>query len=311
MSPVSESIIRHFISGDALFSGIALLVLAVAWRQFKLSGGEKVVWGFACIGAVFVFLSATPQANGGYLINVIVTVGWLLLGQPLPTQPQAPTLKRPRRSFENLLCVIVAVLWLFEGVTEYTWRTFPQLPAESASAPIVVLGDSISAGLEENEAVTWPQLLKESRGWNIIDLSQMGETVGGALKKLTAPMEDRIPDGAVVLVELGGNDLLGGTSVSDFERDLNELLKLVTGKASQTVMFELPLPPLCNRYGEIQRKLAKEYKVSLIPKRELANLISSKEYTLDSIHLNQAGQNRMASIVEKLFPAKLFPAEGH
>ncbi|WP_437192659.1 SGNH/GDSL hydrolase family protein [Planctomicrobium sp. SH527] len=304
MSPVSESIIRHFISGDALFSGIALLVLAVAWRQFKLPGGEKLVWLLACAGAAFVFFSATPQANGGYLINVIVTVGWLLLGQPLPTHPQEPTLKRPRRSFEGMLCVIVAVLWLFEGVTEYTWRSYPKLPAESVNAPIVVLGDSISAGVGEDEAITWPHLLKESRGWNVIDLSQMGETVGGALKKLTAPMEDHIPEGAVVLIELGGNDVLGKTSVSDFERDLNELLKQVTEKASQTVMFELPLPPFCNRYGEIQRKLAKEYKVSLIPKRELAHLICSKEYTLDSIHLTQAGQKRMASVVEKLFPAE-------
>jgi hypothetical protein len=65
-------------------------------------------------------------------------------------------------------------------------------------------------------------------------------------------------------------------------------------------MFELPLPPLSNEYGRIQRQAAKEYGVVLIPKRVFMRVLTGKDATLDSLHLSKLGHKRMAEAVHTL-----------
>jgi hypothetical protein len=62
-------------------------------------------------------------------------------------------------------------------------------------------------------------------------------------------------------------------------------------------MFELPLPPLCNDYGRIQRSLAAKHRVLLIPKRVFIAVLAEHGATLDSIHLAPLGRKRMAETV--------------
>ncbi|HEX5106265.1 MAG TPA: hypothetical protein VFV87_20740, partial [Pirellulaceae bacterium] len=82
-----------------------------------------------------------------------------------------------------------------------------------------------------------------------------------------------------------------------FERDLDRLLERVAVPGRTIVMFELPLPPLANEYGRIQRRLAAKYGVRLIPKRVFISILAADGTTLDSIHLSDAGHQRMADAV--------------
>jgi len=63
------------------------------------------------------------------------------------------------------------------------------------------------------------------------------------------------------------------------------------------MMFELPLPPFHNRYGDAQRRLAEHYKVHLVPKRVLIGELTSEGATVDSIHLSRRGHALMAETV--------------
>jgi acyl-CoA thioesterase-1 len=101
----------------------------------------------------------------------------------------------------------------------------------------------------------------------------------------------------VVLLEIGGNDLLGSTSDEEFAVGLESLLQTVCRPGLQVVMFELPLPPFRNAYGRIQRRLAGQYGVALIPKRVLADIITQPGATLDSIHLSPLGHQHLADLV--------------
>lgn len=65
-------------------------------------------------------------------------------------------------------------------------------------------------------------------------------------------------------------------------------------------MFELPLIPLYHRYGMIQRRLAKTYQAALVPKRYFLNILADSDATLDSIHLSQAGHQKMSDLVWRL-----------
>jgi acyl-CoA thioesterase-1 len=104
-----------------------------------------------------------------------------------------------------------------------------------------------------------------------------------------------------VILEIGGNDLLGGTSIPKFREDLEKMLALVCGPRRRVAMIELPLPPFYNRYGMVQRALAKSHGVTLIPKRYLAKVISTPGATVDGLHLSNAGHALLArSLFEML-----------
>ena len=59
-----------------------------------------------------------------------------------------------------------------------------------------------------------------------------------------------------MLLEIGGNDLLGDTTPAGFESGLDNLLRVVSRPGRVVVMLELPLPPFFNEYGRAQRRVA-------------------------------------------------------
>ena len=121
----------------------------------------------------------------------------------------------------------------------------------------------------------------------------MGETSASAAKQL----EQTSVEAPVVIIEIGGNDFLGRGSIQSFELGLDSILKALCEPKRQVVMFELPIPPLYEGYGRVQRNLASRYGVALIPKRVLLSVVEAAEATVDSIHLTQQGHDQMASFV--------------
>ena len=89
---------------------------------------------------------------------------------------------------------------------------------------------------------------------------------------------------SLVLVEIGGNDVLRATRPLAFEEGLDVLLAKLRDTRRTVVMLELPLPPFHNRYGEVQRRLAKRHGVLLVPKRVLMGVLTSAgSATLDTV----------------------------
>jgi lysophospholipase L1-like esterase len=73
-------------------------------------------------------------------------------------------------------------------------------------------------------------------------------------------------------------------------------------------MFELSLLPNKIAYGQIQRRLATKYRVLLIPKRFLVDVIGGANATSDGLHLSEAGARRMATLMaQALLPVLKSP----
>jgi len=94
--------------------------------------------------------------------------------------------------------------------------------------------------------------------------------------------------------------VLGSTSPAEFERDLDRLLTKICRPDNAVVMLELPLPPLYNRFGETQRRLASRHGVILIPKRYFASVLIGEQATLDGLHLSSVGHQQMAKMIWEL-----------
>jgi acyl-CoA thioesterase-1 len=109
--------------------------------------------------------------------------------------------------------------------------------------------------------------------------------------------EKLTPDDRVILIELGGNDLLMGVSSDEYGKSLDALLSKLSAPNRTVIMFELPVLPNKIAYGQIQRRLGAQYRVSLIPKRYFAQVIGEANATTDGLHLSDSGSRRMAALV--------------
>jgi acyl-CoA thioesterase-1 len=205
------------------------------------------------------------------------------------------------------MATATSVLVLFAvGLHEARYEFMPVLtPVEARE--IAVIGDSITAGHGENDLTRkWPAILRDRYGVAVQDLSKAGATAASAAQGL----EQESIAAPVVIVEIGGNDFLGGGSVEDFEEGLDALLKAVCQPGKQVAMFELPIPPLYEGFGRVQRNLASRHGVALIPKRIVLSVIAAADATVDSLHLTQQGHDRMATVVWALLEPAMPEAAG-
>jgi acyl-CoA thioesterase-1 len=285
-TPVTSSLIFFFGSGLAFFLGVALvltaLLLTTAERKPRLRRLARLA---AAVGLVFVVLSAVPLPWWVLASLVILLIGWGI----------AELFLAKRQRWRLLVRATVGFGWLAVAAMELPHQFVPPIGA-TGRPPLWIVGDSVTAGVGDKKTVLWPRLLADAHGITVHDRSQMGATVSTALRKLE---KEPLGEG-IILLEIGGNDLLGPTKLADFEEQLDQLFAHVCGPGRTVVMFELPLPPLCNGWGVVQRRLAAKHGVLLIPKRVFVTVLTAGEATLDSIHLSQSGHEAMAEAVWQL-----------
>ncbi len=275
-----RAVTYHFGSGEALPVGLLLWLLAVQGNCWGWSRSRVVL--SALLGCVWWSLASWP-ALVPQSVLIAGFIGWFIRAVC-----RTPT---PRERGLWPLALGIAVLAALLG--EYRATGAGALP-RSTNVELAVIADSITAGLNDRDD-TWPQQLSRRCDAIVWDASQQGATLKSARRQLAALGDS----GNLLILEIGGNDLLEGLSMDQFAADLEQLLQDAAGTSRPIVMFELPLPPLCHRYGYHQRRLARKYGVWLIPKRELVGVLTTSGSTVDGIHLSDAGQARLAELVQR------------
>lgn len=283
-------LVYHIGSGQSFFSGVALVVVAAVASTRSHPIAKRIAALAFLLGAAAIVLSSSAVPYWCYAVAGCATAAWVASGWIEKRRRWTP------------FAMIAA--WLVAAAFEGPYHVSPTLiPAPSRS--VAVIGDSITAGMgEDDKSERWTELIAKEHGIEVQDLSHVGETAASALKRAKA----RGIDAPVVVLEIGGNDLLGSTSSDQFAHDLEALLAFTRAPNRQTLMYELPLPPFRHEYGRIQRELAKKYKVALIPKRVLLGVLSANDATVDTIHLTQAGHRRMAASARRMLSGA-FPPE--
>jgi acyl-CoA thioesterase I len=224
-------------SGRVFFVAVALLVAAVGLRSSVAPRLRRGATLCLLTGLISLSVSAAPLPTWAYAVILLsIVVGWWAsrFGANAATATATAT---------------SALALLGVGLHEARYQIMPVL-AEVHNRQIAVIGDSITAGHGESDLTRkWPAVLRDRHGVAVEDLSKAGATAASAAKGL----EQESIAAPVVIVEIGGNDFLGGGSVEDFEAGLDALLKAVCKPGRQVAMFELPIPPLFERFGRVQR----------------------------------------------------------
>ena len=243
----------------------------------------RLIPGFiAVLGVVLIWFSSTPMPLWAFWGLVTLTVVWSLI------------LLISRTKQRTKLTCSLAVCGLCIGlvVSEIPHKKLARLPQASCDR-LYVVGDSLSAGFEPGK-LNWPAILQKQCDTEIVNLAQPGATLSSALKQ--AERVSGRP--CVVLLEIGGNDLLRNTDEREFRGDLETLLRALNKPGQTIVMFELPLLPGQAGLGQIQRALAKAHAVPLIPKRGFTRVLSGTGATIDGLHLSESGAADMAELVK-------------
>ena len=280
-------IISHIASGQSFFSGITCLLVAVGITRAAMTRRRNILRNILVgLGGALVFVSVTPLPLCIYAVLFAEICVWLALeipGRRIPT----------RRVHAGRFAVLAS--WLGAGLIELPAHRMPRVPL--MGRPVFgVIGDSLTAGTGDETASTWPKLLARDHGVAVRDHSVAGATVGSAIRQAAALS----PEERLVLLEIGGNDILGVTTPGEFETRLDQLLAAVDRPGRVVLMLELPLPPTFDAYGQIQRRLARRYQTRLVPRRVLMSVLQDRATTIDTIHLSANGHQAMVDAVWRI-----------
>ena len=281
-------IVLQFANGSVFFHGICFAVIgSFLGMSLKNRWTRSVLSIVAIVGAVLVILSATPLPVWMYGL-------WLIALVATNVTLSVDTTRRNWAKSRYTCFGLFAVLSTLMCFLELPYHMKPTIPSP-AGRTLYVIGDSLSMGADEQD-LNWPELLAEKTGLPLTRFAHGGATVRSALD-YTKWIND---DNVIVILEIGGNDVLNGTDIWNFQSNLDLLLANLRKADRLVVMLELPLPPFHNKYGQAQRKLAKRYGVTLIPKRYMTRVLGAPDATLDGLHLSHTGHAFMADVLSGL-----------
>jgi len=172
------------------------------------------------------------------------------------------------------------------------------LPAGSV---VLALGDSLTAGAGVSTQQAWPALLEKKTGWKIINGGVNGNTSTQGLKRLPDLLEQDHP--ALVLVTLGGNDMLRRIPEKETVSNLDKILTLVRAHGAKAVLLATPEPSLMSAVFQnlsappFYKQVAEQQQVPLIDDA-IAEVLSDPQLKGDQIHPNAEGH---ALLAEKIY----------
>lgn len=278
-------VIYHFASGEALFSGTLLLILAALMLTFGARMRVRVGgYGFWLLGVAAILLCGVPTSGVSWMLARLAIVAMLFL-------PLIVRVAQSRTSKWSTLFVLAAAL-IQPALREIPHRRSPTFERRVPRV-LYVVADSVSAGIGRENGNTWPRVLGQQRGVRVVDLSRGGATMSSALNTIR---HERFGPG-VVLLEIGGNDMFAHVSAKQFEEDLRALIKRVNGSDRFVVLMELPVLVYRSDLVQVQRDFARSEGVKLIPRRHFADMLAREGATFDRIHLTEPGQRRAAEII--------------
>ncbi|HSL18410.1 MAG TPA: arylesterase [Methylomirabilota bacterium] len=198
----------------------------------------------------------------------------------------------------------------------------PEVPEEAVAAPVpavsptpepevrvVVLGDSLAAGLGLAESEAFPAVVESAlrergHGLEVVNAGVSGDTTAGGLSRLDWVLQ-RPTD--VLVVELGGNDALRGQPLENTEANLREIVRRGRAAGAEVVLLGMDVPTnygpdYAAAFAELYPRVAAEEGAVLVP--GFVRGVGSDPALLqaDGLHPTAEGQRQLA---DELLPALL------
>ena len=172
-----------------------------------------------------------------------------------------------------------------------------QLPQLAASDVIVAFGDSLTFGTGASEQESYPLVLGSLLGRQVVRAGVPGEVTAQGLARLPQVIEEHRPK--LVIVCLGGNDMLRRVKEAEIRSNLKAIVKTLKEQGIGVVLVGVPKPALITGPAEFYAEIAKEFGIPY-EERVVTSVLYAPDMKSDPIHPNAKGYRRMAEALAEL-----------
>jgi acyl-CoA thioesterase I len=168
------------------------------------------------------------------------------------------------------------------------------LPHLDLQDTIVAFGDSLTFGTgagSENDS--YPAVLQQLANRKVINAGVSGEVSAAGLKRLPKVLSLYQPK--LLIICHGGNDMLRRQNAQQTAENIKQMIVLARQSGAEVLLIGVPKPEIgfslspAEFYGSVADEMSVVYE-----KDSLSELLGSREYKSDQIHLNAQGYRELA-----------------
>jgi acyl-CoA thioesterase-1 len=165
--------------------------------------------------------------------------------------------------------------------------------AYPSGSHVIAFGDSLTEGYRVDPGQGWPEQLSAIVGRPILNRGVSGNTTGDALERLERDVLSQDP--RIVLVCLGGNDMLRRMPADPQFDTLRTIVRRIQGKGALVVLIGTEGYKILTKvdYGARYEALARETGAVYVPDL-MKGVLTDPALMLDEIHPNARGYAKIA-----------------
>lgn len=275
----------HVTNGDTFYLAVVMLTLAAALR---LAASWRAMYRWrhllsfsAAVGSFCLIIAASS-----------LTLAWLIY---LGLNALGAALDRHHRRKRLALAAMSLIAGTFAIRQTIRYEAGPA-PLGDSARHVVGIGDVFNRIVTPEHTDAWPVRLEPLIHRDVTSYAFADADVADINQYLaTRPIDHN-----VVILAVGAHDMLLGESLTDYRDGLSNLLDRLT-LTNRVIMIEMPVPLARPWYGWVQRAVADQHRVALIPRRVIADVLFHAPGATadDGLHLLPAGHQRLAETLAR------------
>jgi acyl-CoA thioesterase I len=151
----------------------------------------------------------------------------------------------------------------------------PEIPVMGPDRPILAFGDSLLAGYGLEGGESYPERLEAALRANGVNARMTnagvsGDTTAAGLQRLAFTLDSMKQKPDLVIVSLGGNDMLRGLSPAQTRANLAAIIEQLQSRGIRVLLLGMLAAPNLGKdyardFNRIYPELARKYDVALVP----------------------------------------------
>ena len=179
-------------------------------------------------------------------------------------------------------------------------RRGPAVRPVPRGATVLALGDSLTYGTGASAGASYPAVLAELTGWQVVNAGVPGDTSAQALARLPALLAEHQPK--LVIVSIGGNDFLRKLPESDTRTHVHAICKQSLAAGAQVLLVAVPRATVAAALGQmtdhaLYAEVSKDLKIPL-QREGWGEVLAQAELRSDQVHANAKGYAQFARSVQ-------------
>ena len=199
------------------------------------------------------------------------------------------------------IALLAIVFWLYDAVGNRRYASRIYIPAQE-HYEVIAFGDSLTEGLGSEDLRGYVGYLEEHTGVPIFNQGIRRNTTTDLLARIDRDVLEHHP--RVVIMTIGGNDLIHVTPYETILHNLESLFKKLTDAGITVIFAEVTDNTLFKKYNQQVKSLADRYGVVYIP-RTMEHVFWNIRSKFDPLHPDDRGYvtmgERMLPVVQKVF----------